>query len=315
MKGARAALGWKKAGMAFMAKVGKSTRGVALALIGGVGWGFSGTCAQFLFGACGVDPLWASAVAMLCAGIVLLAVSAVKRRSGLARLWKDPRSVARLFAFALVGLTFCRVTYLLAIQYSNAGTATVLQYVGPVIIVVATCFGGRRLPRARELAAVVCVVVGTYLLATHGNPSAMVLSPQGIFWGLAAALGVAIYTIMPGKLMDRYGSMPVVASAMCIGGTVLNIATQAWAHVPAFNAAGALAMFGGLTLVGTVLGFSAYLTAVKDIGPAKASLLASVETVSATVFAAAWLHTAFAPMDLLGFALIMATVFLLAKKG
>lgn len=280
----------------------------------GTGWGFSGTCAQFVFGNYGVDPLWASAVAMLCAGVVLMAFVLVKRRENLIVLWRNPRSVARLFVFALAGLTFCRVTYLLAIQYSNAGTATVLQYIGPVMIVVATCFGAHRLPKVREIVAVVCVVVGTYVLATHGNPATMVLSPEGIFWGLAAATGVALYTIMPGSLMKDYGSLPVVASGMLIGGASLGLATQAWAHVPAFDAAGVLAMFGGLTLVGTVLGFTAYLTSVSVIGPAKASLLASVETVSATVCAAAWLRTAFAPLDLLGFALIMATVFLLAKK-
>ena len=74
-----------------------------------------------------------------------------------------------------------------------------------------------------------------------------------------------------------------------------------------------LAMFGGLTGIGTLLGFAAYLTAINDLGAAKASLLASVETVSATAFAALWLRTPFAPMDFVGFALIMATVFLLAR--
>lgn len=72
-------------------------------------------------------------------------------------------------------------------------------------------------------------------------------------------------------------------------------------------------MFGGLTGIGTLLGFTAYLTAINDIGAAKASLIASVETVSATAFAALWLHTPFAFVDFVGFALIMATVFLLAR--
>lgn len=36
-------------------------------------------------------------------------------------------------------------------------------------------------------------------------------------------------------------------------------------------------------------------------------------SVPATAYAVFWLHTSFAPMDFVGFALIMATVFLLAR--
>lgn len=291
---------------------GRRTRGVALALVGGTGWGFSGACSQYLF-AQGVDPLWASAVAMALAGAVLVAYLLVARRDTLRALWSSPKSVARLTLFALAGLTLCRVTYLLAIQYSNAGTATVLQYVGPVLIVVASCFGARRLPNAREFVAVACVVAGTFLLATHGDPSTMALSPEGVFWGLSAAAAVALYSLLPGSLMKSYGSLVVVGSGLLMGGVVLYLVTGGWDRAPALDAGGAFAMYGGLTAVGTLLGFTAYLTAINDIGAAKASLIASVETVSATAFAAIWLHTSFAPLDFVGFALIMATVFLLAR--
>lgn len=292
--------------------VDRRKRGVVLALVGGTGWGFSGACSQYLFGH-GVDPLWASAVAMTVAGAALVAYLLVARRDALRALWSCPRSAVRLVLFALAGLTLCRATYLLAIQYSNAGTATVLQYIGPVLIVVASCFATRRLPSAREFVAVLCVVVGTFLLATHGDPSTMALSPEGIFWGLAAAVSVALYSLLPGTLMRRYGSLVVVGSGLLLGGIVLYLVTGAWNRAPQLDAGGLLAMFGGLTGIGTLLGFTAYLTAINDIGAAKASLIASVETVSATAFAALWLHTPFAFVDFVRFALIMATVFLLAR--
>ena len=252
---------------------------------------------------------------MMCAGAVLTAYLLATRNGALRALWRDRRSVMRLALFALAGLTLCRATYLLAIQHSNAGTATVLQYVGPVLIVAASCFAGRRLPSVREACAVAFVVAGTFLLATHGDPSTMALSPEGMFWGLSAAAAVALYSLLPGSLMKRYGSIPVVGSGLLLGGVVLYLATGAWDRAPDLDAAGLLAMYGGLTGVGTLLGFTAYLAAINRIGAAKASLVASVETVSATAFAALWLHTAFAPMDFLGFAFIMATVFLLARPG
>ena len=50
------------------------------------------------------------------------------------------------------------------------------------------------------------------------------------------------------------------------------------------------------------------------MGPVKSSMLASTEPLSATVFSAVWLHTAFTIPDLIGFACIIATIFLLAKS-
>lgn len=289
--------------------------GVMFALIGGIGWGFSGACAQFLFGAYGVETLWATVMRLLGAGAVLMMVCAVRFRHDLRALWTCPRDMAHLVLFALAGLAFCQAAYLLAIENSNAGTATVLQYIGPVLIVVFTCFKGRKMPTPREAVAVVCVVAGTFLIATHGNPATMVLTPAGLTWGLLAALGVALYSLLPVNLMLRYGSVPVVGSAMLVGGVVMCVGTQAWTVPVSLDATGWLALVGGLVLVGTAVGYTFYLQGVNMIGASKASLIASVETVSATLFAVVWLGTAFSWIDIVGFAFIMATVFLLAKKG
>ena len=50
---------------------------------------------------------------------------------------------------------------------------------------------------------------------------------------------------------------------------------------------------------------------VKLIGPARASLYACVEPIAATLLSAFWLHEPFALIDLLGFAMIIATILIL----
>lgn len=293
--------------------VSRNIRGVIFALIGGVSWGFSGACAQYLFAGYGVDPVWVSSVRMLCAGVVLCCFALVAFRGPLLALWKTPKSLARLVAFGLIGVPFVQITYLIAIQYSNAGTATVIQYTGPVMIVLYLCLVGRRLPHAREVVAVVLVILGTFLIATHGNPSTLVLTPEALFWALLSAFAYALYSLMPRRLMAQYGSVPVVASALLVGGVAFFLGARSWTVDPGLDAAGYSVLFIGLVLFGTVVGFTVYFQAVKDIGAAKSSLIASVETVSATVLAVVWLGTAFVPIDIIGFVFIVATVFILAK--
>ncbi len=291
----------------------KNIRGVIFALLSGISWGFSGACAQYLFGTYGVDPLWVSSVRMLSAGVILSAFALIGFRIPFVSLWKNPRVLAKMVLFAICGLAFCQITYLLAIQYSNAGTATIIQYVGPVLTVFFLCFLAHRLPTKRELLALACVIVGVFLLATHGNPTVMVLSPEALFWGLVSAFAYMIYSLLPRRLMFHYGSVPVVASALLIGGIVFSILLQSWAHIPPMEPSGFIVLFVGLVFFGTVVGFSLFFQSINDIGAAKAGLMASIETVSATAFAVLWLGTSFVWIDIVGFIFIVATVFVLAK--
>lgn len=178
-------------------------------------------------------------------------------------LCRNPKSLLYLTFFALCGVAFCQVTYLLAIQYSNAGTATVIQYTGPVMIVLYFCVRGRRLPHPREVVAVVCVIVGTFLIATHGNPSTLVLTPQALFWALVSAFAYAIYSLIPRPLMAHYGSVPVVAGALLIGGIVLSCVLQSWTFDTGLDAKGFAVLFIGLVFFGTVVGFTVYFQAVR----------------------------------------------------
>jgi drug/metabolite transporter (DMT)-like permease len=69
-----------------------------------------------------------------------------------------------------------------------------------------------------------------------------------------------------------------------------------------------------IILLGTVAAFSLFLQGVADIGAVKASMLTVLEPLSATFFSAVWLGTKFSATDLVGFACILAIIFLLAKE-
>ena len=58
-------------------------RGVFLALLGGVGWAFSGTCAEYLFEEFAVRTDWLTAVRMTISGVlfILLALAIDRKRS------------------------------------------------------------------------------------------------------------------------------------------------------------------------------------------------------------------------------------------
>ena len=61
-----------------------------------------------------------------------------------------------------------------------------------------------------------------------------------------------------------------------------------------------------IIVVGTVIAAWIYMQAIADIGAVKASMIAAVEPVAATIFTVTLLGTRFELVDLVGFACIVA---------
>lgn len=291
----------------------RTFKGILCTLAGGTFWGFSGACGQYLFTNYHVNSSWLTVVRMLGAGLVLTTLSLLRHREKLTGIWHDRRDSIQVVLFALFGLMFSQYSYLTSISYSNAGTATVLQYLGPVLILILVCVCGRKLPNSKETIAIVMAVFGTFLLATHGNPGGLVLSKNGLIWGLLSAVSLACYTLLPAKIVPKWGSMVVTGLGMLLGGIVLACLVRVWQIPVVLDGKGWLAV-GGVVVMGTILAYTLYLQGVADIGAVRASMLASIEPVAATLFSVLWLRTVFLPMDLVGFACILTTIFLLAKK-
>lgn len=292
----------------------RRARGVFYAVVGGICWGFSGCCGQYLFGEKGMDSNWLTAVRLLASGLILLAAALFTCRKQLFQALKSRGDLARILCFGVLGLMLCQLSYLTAIKYTNAATATVIQYAGPVLVMGVVCLRGQRLPRINEAAAILLAVAGTFLIATHGNPAHLVISQKGLVWCVVAALSVVAYTLIPGNLGDRYSSVVMNGIGMTAGGVALTLLFRAWT-IPVTLDGQTMAAVVAIVVVGTVLAFSLYLQAIHEIGPVKASIIASVEPVSSAVISWLWLGSSFQLIDLVGFACILSTVFLLAWKG
>lgn len=288
-------------------------RGVLYALLGSAFWGFSATCSQHLFAVKGIDSGWLTVVRTICAGVLLILLSLVTRRSQLVNMLKDRRARKMLVVFGVCGLLVSQYTYLHAIQYSNAGTATVLQDIGPVFIMTVTCIISKRLPNRIELLAVFLTLGGVFLLATHGDLNTLAISPRGLIWGLSAAVGFMLYSTMPVKLMRQWGNMPVVGVAMLIGGIFLFIMQRFWRYHVTMDGETVL-LIVIVVVVGTVASYSLYLQGVREIGPVRASIISCAEPITATICSAVWMGTKFTMIDLFGFVIILSAVCLLSLK-
>lgn len=296
----------------FVLKMGNETsKGFILAITAATLWGVSGTFGQFLFQQRGINVEWLITVRMLFSGFCLLLVARFGEKTDLFVIWEDRKDATQLLFFSIIGMLAVQYTYFAAIKHANAATATVLKFFGPIIIVIFLSFKSRRFPKPREFVAIALAIVGTFLLVTHGDIRTLTITRPALFFGLASAVALATYTLIPVQLLAKYKSSMVIGWGMFCGGFVFSFVRAPW------NASGywdtSSYLYTVLIVVfGTLIPFYLYLNAVKIIGGQKTSLLASAEPLSAALLAIYWLGVPFLVVDWVGSFCIIATVFLLS---
>ena len=290
-----------------MSEKKKTIRGIMCALAGGTFWGLSGVCGQYVFMNSTMESGNLTAIRMFFSGLLLLSWCLFREKGKIFTIWKHGRDVVHLLVYTLGGLVFIQYSYLSAIKHSNSGTATVLQYTGIIIIMLVNCCFRRKMPVKKEIMAAILALTGIFLLATHGNPSQMALSSSGLIWGIMAAIALMTYTILPTKIIRKWGNFLINGFGMLIGGIILCLVFRIWEQEWDYKWSVLLAI-AGVVLAGTLLATCLYSQGVSDIGPVKASMAACVEPLVATVISCFWLHTRFVLMDIIGFVLIMGGV-------
>lgn len=288
-------------------------KGFFLAFMAGFLWGASSPIAQYLFQHKGITSSWLVPYRLIIAGVILLTYTRIKKMDVL-DVWKEKNDRIRLIAFAILGMMGMQYSFFAAVQETNAGTATIFQYLNPAMLIIYFAIIYKVMPKGKEILAVLCSLTGIFLVATHGNIHELSISPLGIVLGLMVALTTCFYGVLPVPLLKKHQAEVVCAWAMIIGGVVLTIATRPW-RIEAHVDMAVVIAFLSIVILGTILPFCFYLASLKSIGSVYAGLLSSVEPVAATVLAAVFLGTSFQAIDVAGFVLVLSTMFILNIKS
>lgn len=290
----------------------KMVTGTIVTIAGGILWGVSGVCGQYMFQNKGVTAPWLVSVRLVVAGLLMLCYYFLTDREQTLAIWKSKRDRRDVIIYGLLGMLPCQYAYFQTIEWSNAGTATVIQYLGPALIVIWVCFRTKRMPTLQEITGVILAVIGVFLIATHGNLTSLALSGRALLMGLASAVSVAIYTLEPARLQKKYDTPLILAWGMTIGGVALTLISRPWTAKGIQADAEMFAALAFVIVFGTMAGFSLYMTGVKLIGSVKASLYACMEPVSSMILTVLWMKVNFTTPDLIGTLLVIATIIILA---
>lgn len=290
--------------------------GIILTLLGATLWGVSGTSVQFIGNFRNMNLEWLLTMRLITAGLLTVLYGWIRQGNAIFNVFRNWRDTLGLVIFCVFGMALCQYTYFRSIVIAGAGIATVLQYLAPSMIIIYLLVRYGKRPSTGEIISVILALAGTICLMGNNGFSFESFRSDVLFWGLLSAVGVAVYSVSPVRLVATYGTIPIVGFGMLLSGLVAAVLFQqphscatwdVWTVVGCFN----------VVFLGTIVSFNAYLEGVKRIGAVSGSILSSIEPISAAFFGWALLGNQFNWVGILGMAMIIATVIIIAleKRG
>ena len=248
-------------------------------VIGAVFWGIIGLFVRHL------TPLGFTAIELvtLRSYITVIGLFFILLFTDKSKLKIRLRDIWYFIGTGLVSFVFFNTCYFKTMEYASLSVAAILLYTAPFFVMVMSFFFFQEKITLKKLLALLLAFLGCVLVSGVFRQE-LSLSWQGILWGLGAGFGYALYSIFAKFALKKYDTLTVIfytflvaavgASFLCrpvtMFSTLSNHPESSWI----------------LLAYGILTGAAAYYFYTKGLSktpPAKASVLATVEPVVATV--------------------------------
>jgi drug/metabolite transporter (DMT)-like permease len=234
--------------------------------------------------------------------VLVLAGGAARELRALTR-----RDLGLGLALGAVGYAIQAGCYFAALERIDASLLTLLVYTFPAIVAVAAVLLGRERLDSRRLTALVLSSSGLALVVASAGAGA--LDPLGAALALGAAVVYSAYILASEGVAGRL--RPMLLSALVCSGAAVSLTAGSAMLGELRPGEVTLAGWGWLaclSVVSTVAAIGLFFAGLKRVGSTTASILATVEPVVTVLLAFLVFGEALGAMQLVGGALVLATV-------
>lgn len=285
--------------------------GPGLIVIAGVFWGLMGLFVRS-FTALGFSS---AHVAFLRLGvgalIFALIILAKDRRLFLIKL----RQLPLFLALGICSLSFFTVCYFKSIELMPLSTAAILLYTSPIWVMLMSAIFFRERISAKKLVALGMAFGGCVLVSGLSGGSLSVLA---LLCGLGSGIGYALYSILGTVALREHEPLTVTFYGFLFGALGCFIACGPQSLVSAIASAPAarlIWLIPAAALISAVIPYLCYTQGLKTVEAGKASIIATVEPVVATLLGIVLYREGLSLPAALGIALVLGAIVLLNIKS
>lgn len=226
------------------------------------------------------------------------------------------RDVWCFLGTGIASITFFNYCYFQTVAMASLSTAAVLLYTAPVFVMVLSYFLFKEEFSGKKVAAIVLTVAGCALV-TGVLEGGQAVTWQAVLYGLGAGLGYGLYSIFGRFALEKgYHSLTITFYTFAVAAvsTVFFADIRGIAAV-SFSSASMLFVSVALGIVCTVLPFLLYTVGLLGTDNSTASIVASIEPVTATLFGVIVYRESIDTAQICGIVLVLAGVVTANRKG
>ena len=235
-----------------------------------------------------------------CGGMLLLGLVLAVRNRSVFRVRRE--HLKYFFGTGVVSVVLFTACYFSCQKLCSLSVASVLLYTAPSFVVLLSALLWRERVTGRKLAALGLTLVGCALVC-------------GLFSGqvtvIGAGVGYALYSIFGRYALAHYGSMTVTMWTFLFAGPASLVLLRPSELAAAFSAHGTWITAVGLVAVSTAAPYLLYTWGLARVESDRASILASLEPVVASLAGTLLFHEPLSAATLAGIACVLAGVSIL----
>ncbi len=284
----------------------KQSKGAAYACILAAAalWGIIGLWNRRLLGL-GLSPASIVTVRNLGGMLLLSAVFAVRDRS-VFRV--ERRHLKYFFGTGVVSVVLFTICYFSCQELCSLAIASILLYTAPSFVVLLSAVLWREPVTKKKLAALALTLLGCGCVCGVFS-GGLSVTAAGAALGLGSGFFYALYSVFGRYALAHYGSMTVTVWTFLFAGPASLVLLRP-SELAALDGSGWLTA-AGLVAFSTVAPYILYTRGLSQVEPGKASIMASLEPVVASLAGVLAFHEPMGPLTVLGIALVLAGVVIL----
>ncbi len=284
--------------------MGSEKTAVLFVMIGASLWGVIGIFTRFLYSS-GLSPLQITFTRCLITLIaMLLVITVIDRRSFRIEI----RDIWMFFGAGVLSIVFFNVMYFTTQQMVSLSTASVLLYTAPCFVVVMSAILFKEKMTRNKIIALVLAFIGCIFTTGLGLGDVNI----GILYGILAGFGYALYSIFAKFALAKYSLLTLLFYTFLIA-TVCLVSFSDITMVASICCDTEVLLYTlGLGVVSTILPYYFYTTGLKGMDAGKASIIAFVEPMVATIVSLL-IGDPFGLTNVIGIVLILGSIILLNR--
>lgn len=291
-----------------MASKRLSTIAPLIVVAAAVLWGSVGVFTKYLY-ANGFTPYQASMLRCFVAALVIVPYMFIRHRDQMKlRSWKD---LGFFLISGTLGLALCYTAYFLTIQASTLSIAAVLLYSSPIMVTLlsAVLFKERLTPI--KVISITLAFTGCIVMSGILGGAEVKLTLLGIVIGFLSGFGYTLYNIGSRFALAHYSTYAVTTYTFIFATIgMLFVTPVKQTAVMVFSSPLTVVITIALGILPTLIPYTIYVLALNYVEVSKASIIAIIEPVAATLIGAVFFSEHITLNVVIAMLLIFASVVL-----